>query len=45
MKALTEKYAPAPRSFLVVPIVGASFIDFTNSLIITASLKALTYWH
>ena len=35
MEALTERYAPAPRSFLVVPIVGAYFIDLSNSLVIT----------
>lgn len=34
MEALTARYAPAPRSFLVVPVVGAFFIDFSNSLII-----------
>jgi ESS family glutamate:Na+ symporter len=36
MEELVEKYGPAPQSFLVVPIVGAFLIDFTNSLIITA---------
>jgi len=36
MEALTARYAPAPRSFLVVPIVGAFFIDLSNSLVITA---------
>ncbi len=35
MEALVEKYGPAPRAFLVVPIVGAFFIDATNSLIIS----------
>jgi ESS family glutamate:Na+ symporter len=35
MEELVEKYGPAPRAFLVVPIVGAFLIDFTNSLIIT----------
>lgn len=35
MEELVEKYGPAPRSFLVVPVVGAFLIDFTNSLIIT----------
>jgi len=35
MEALTARFAPAPRSFLVVPVVGAFFIDFSNSLIIT----------
>lgn len=36
MEELVEKFGPAPRAFLVVPIVGAFLIDFTNSLIITA---------
>lgn len=36
MEELVEKHGPAPRAFLVVPIVGAFLIDFTNSLIITA---------
>ena len=36
MRALVERYGPAPRAFLVVPLVGAFFIDFTNALIITA---------
>jgi ESS family glutamate:Na+ symporter len=35
MEELVEKYGPAPESFLVVPVVGAFLIDFTNSLIIT----------
>ncbi|HEV2705444.1 MAG TPA: sodium/glutamate symporter, partial [Pyrinomonadaceae bacterium] len=35
MEALASRFAPAPRSFLVVPVVGAFFIDFSNSLIIT----------
>ena len=36
MEALAARYGPAPRSFLVVPVVGAFFIDFTNALVITA---------
>jgi ESS family glutamate:Na+ symporter len=35
MEEMVEKYGPAPQSFLVVPIVGAFLIDFTNSIIIT----------
>ena len=41
MEAITERYGPAPRAFLVVPMVGAFFIDFTNALIITAYLNIL----
>jgi ESS family glutamate:Na+ symporter len=39
MEALVERYGPAPRAFLVVPIVGAFFIDFTNALVITVFLN------
>jgi ESS family glutamate:Na+ symporter len=35
MRALVARFGPAPRAFLVVPLVGAFFIDFTNALIIT----------
>ena len=35
MRALVTKFGPAPRAFLVVPLVGAFFIDFTNAIIIT----------
>jgi ESS family glutamate:Na+ symporter len=36
MEELAEKYGPARRAFLVVPVVGAFLVDFTNSVIITA---------
>jgi ESS family glutamate:Na+ symporter len=39
MRSLVERYGPAPRAFLVAPMVGAFFIDFTNALIITAFLN------
>jgi glutamate:Na+ symporter, ESS family len=39
MTAMAERYGPAPKAFLVVPMVGAFFIDFTNALIITAFLN------
>jgi ESS family glutamate:Na+ symporter len=42
MRTLVERYGPAPRAFLVAPIVGAFFIDFTNALIITLFLNLLT---
>lgn len=35
MESIVERFGAAPRAFLVVPMVGAFFIDFTNSLIIT----------
>jgi len=39
MEALVERYGPAPRAFLVVPMVGAFFIDFVNAVIITVCLN------
>jgi len=41
MKALVDKFGRAPRAFLVVPMVGAFFIDFTNALLITICLNIL----
>ena len=42
MRALVVRFGPAPRAFLVVPLVGAFFIDFTNGLIITAYINLVT---
>ncbi len=39
MKVLSDKFGPAPKAFLIVPIVGAFFIDFTNAIIITTFLN------
>ncbi|HEY0026146.1 MAG TPA: sodium/glutamate symporter [Longimicrobium sp.] len=41
MRALVERFGPAPRAFLVVPMVGAFFIDFTNALVITFFVNVL----
>jgi ESS family glutamate:Na+ symporter len=42
MRALVERHGPAPRAFLVAPLVGAFFIDFVNAIIITAFLNLLS---
>ncbi len=39
MGALVERYGPAPKAYLVVPLVGAFFIDFANALLITLFLN------
>lgn len=41
MNELANRYGPAPRAFLVVSLVGAFLIDFTNALIITQCLNLL----
>jgi ESS family glutamate:Na+ symporter len=40
MSSLTERFGPAPRAFLVAPVVGAFLIDFTNAIIITVFVNA-----
>ena len=39
MHSVVQRYGPSPRAFLVAPIVGAFFIDFTNALLITGLLN------
>lgn len=39
MSALVERYGPAPKAFLTVPLVGAFFIDFINAVLITVCLN------
>lgn len=39
MTAIVERFGAAPRAFLVLPMVGAFFIDFSNALIITAYIN------
>jgi ESS family glutamate:Na+ symporter len=38
MKTLTERRGPSPLAFLIVPMVGAFFIDIANALMIQAYL-------
>jgi ESS family glutamate:Na+ symporter len=39
MKQLARRYGPAPRAFLIVTVVGAFLIDFTNAVLITGFLN------
>jgi ESS family glutamate:Na+ symporter len=41
MRSLVERYGPAPRAFLVVPMVGAFFIDVVNAVMITGIVNFL----
>jgi ESS family glutamate:Na+ symporter len=43
MDVLTQKYGPAPRAYIVVPLVGAFLIDFTNALVITNTTDLVRY--
>ncbi len=39
MQALTRRYGPAPQAFVIVPIVGAFFIDIMNAVVLTVFLS------
>jgi ESS family glutamate:Na+ symporter len=41
MDVLVQKYGPSPRAIIVVSLVGAFLIDFTNALIITTMINLL----
>lgn len=36
MSVICEKFGPSPKAYLVVPIVGGMFVDFTNTFVLTA---------
>ena len=42
MTAVTKRFGPAPQAFIVVPLIGAFFIDIANSLIIQNLLDWLS---
>ena len=40
MNALTGRYGPSPKAFLVIPLVGAFFVHIMNALV-TKTVLAL----
>ncbi len=42
MNAITSRHGPAPRAYLVVPLVGACFVDFVNAIVITLGIQLLS---
>jgi ESS family glutamate:Na+ symporter len=39
MQAIARRHGPAPQAFLVVPIIGAFFIDIVNAAVLTVFLS------
>ena len=39
MQAITNQYGPSHKAFLIVPLVGAFFIDIVNAFLIQASIN------
>jgi ESS family glutamate:Na+ symporter len=44
MDALTSRFGPSRKAFLVVPLVGAFFIDLLNALVIKGFIGILSRW-
>ncbi|MGL4582835.1 MAG: sodium/glutamate symporter, partial [Flavobacterium sp.] len=34
IQAVTSRFGPSPKAFLIIPMVGAFFIDILNALIL-----------
>jgi ESS family glutamate:Na+ symporter len=43
MDAVTRHFGPSPKAFLVVPLVGAFFVDILNALIIKLFIGSMTF--
>ena len=41
MRVMIRRFGPAPRSMLIVPIVGSFLVDFFNAVLTTAALNIL----
>ena len=44
MDAVTERFGPSPQAFLVIPLVGAFFVDILNAATIKFFIGAITRW-
>ena len=44
MNAITSRFGPSPKAFLVVPLVGAFFIDIINAATIKFFIGIITRW-
>ena len=43
MDAIVKKYGPSPQAFLVIPLLGAFFIDIANAMILRLFLSLPIY--
>jgi ESS family glutamate:Na+ symporter len=45
MEAVTRHYGPSTKAFIVIPLIGAFFIDLLNAGIIQFFVDQLSRWH
>ena len=41
MQSITERFGPSHKAFLIVPLVGAFFVDIINALILSGFVNFL----
>lgn len=41
MQAITNRYGPSPKAFLIVPMAGAFFVDLVNAVVIQGLIKVI----
>ena len=44
MDAITRRFGPSPKAFLVIPLIGALFIDLLNAATIKTFIVVITRW-
>ena len=44
MDAVTRRYGPSPKAFLVIPLIGAFFIDLLNATVIKIFIDIISRW-
>ncbi|NLO53618.1 MAG: sodium/glutamate symporter [Gammaproteobacteria bacterium] len=44
MQAVTDRYGPSHKAFLIVPMVGAFFVDIINATVLSA-ITSLPFWN
>jgi ESS family glutamate:Na+ symporter len=44
MDALTRRFGPSPKAFLVIPLIGAFFIDLLNATVIKIFIDIISRW-
>ena len=45
MQAITSRFGPSHKAFLIVPMVGAFFIDLVNAAVLKVFMEVVKYLH
>ena len=45
MQAITSRFGPSHKAFLIVPMVGAFFIDLVNAAVLKVFMEVVKFLH